>query len=51
MFATYAFKDTIFLCGGVNFDFDNVSNEAFIYKTNKKVEESNGKSSALHRKK
>ena len=43
MFATYIKPKVIFLCGGVNFDFDNVSNEAFLYNADKKVEESNGK--------
>jgi len=37
MYATYIKHNKIFLCGGVNFDFDLVSNEAFIYKTDKKI--------------
>lgn len=31
MFATFVKYNTIFLCGGVNFNFDNVSSEAFLY--------------------
>lgn len=31
MFATFTKPNTIFLCGGVNFNFDNVSSEAFLY--------------------
>ena len=32
MFATFIRHNTIFLCGGVNFGFDNVSNEAFLFQ-------------------
>ena len=34
MFATYINSSMIFLCGGANYDFDHVSNEAFLYKVN-----------------
>lgn len=31
MLATFIKYNTVFLCGGVNYGFDNVSNEAFLY--------------------
>ena len=34
MFATFITPDLIFLCGGANYDFDHVSNEAFFFKVN-----------------
>lgn len=34
MFATYISSNTIFLCGGANYNFDHVSNEAFFFKIN-----------------
>lgn len=40
MLALYLNKNMIFLCGGVNYDFDNVSNEAFLYRVHQKSEES-----------
>jgi hypothetical protein len=33
MFATFVKYNTIFLCGGINFNLDNVSSEAFYYYT------------------
>jgi hypothetical protein len=33
MFAVFVKSNVIFLCGGVNYQFDNVSNEAFFYYT------------------
>ena len=35
MFATFIDESRIFLCGGVNADFEYISDEAFIYKTKK----------------
>lgn len=31
MLATFIKYNTVFLCGGVNYAFDNVSNEAFLF--------------------
>lgn len=33
MFATFIRSNTIFLCGGVNYEFEHVANEAFLYST------------------
>jgi hypothetical protein len=33
MFSVFVKSTIIFLCGGVNYNFDNVSNEAFYYYT------------------
>jgi hypothetical protein len=33
MFSVFVNSNVIFLCGGVNYNFDNVSNEAFYYYT------------------
>jgi hypothetical protein len=32
MFATYLSDERIFLCGGINADFEYVSDEAFVYE-------------------
>ena len=32
MFATYLNDDKIFLCGGINADFEYISDEAFVYE-------------------
>lgn len=32
MFATYLSDEKIFLCGGINADFEYVSDEAFVYQ-------------------
>ena len=34
MFATYVEAGQVFLCGGANYDFDHVSNEAFFFRVN-----------------
>ncbi len=31
MLATYLSDDKIFLCGGINADFEYISDEAFVY--------------------
>ena len=39
MFATYLNDEKIFLCGGINADFEYISDESFIYeiKNNEKI--------------
>lgn len=38
MFITFIEDETIFLCGGVNYEFDYVSEETFFYRVNKSEE-------------
>lgn len=42
MYVSYLSQSVIFLCGGVNYDFNVISNEAFLYRANNQEQIASG---------